>query len=371
MRSRSYCEISLSAIAHNVKEIQKRIPPNTEIMGIVKANAYGAGDIKVYRVLANLGVKTFAVATIEEALHLRENGCNEDILILGHTSFKEVHLLKKYNLIQSVFSFVHAKHLADNGIRVHFKIDTGMGRMGFVYREQQKNTEEIISALKLFEKVEGIFSHFAVSDSKQDEDIIFTHQQIELFEELKKKIKEAGIHIPTSHIQNSYGIINFPNLKYDFVRPGILLLGSKSLDNLHETIHLDLKPAVTWKCKVGLIKEIEAKTSISYGRTFIASQKMKVATITVGYADGYPRALSNKGYVLINGHRCNILGRVCMDQMVVDVTGVDVEIDDEVILIGKSKTLEIKTEDLAALADTISNDIYCMISERVERLYYE
>lgn len=371
MRSRSFCEISNRAIRHNIREIQKMIPTNTKILGIVKANAYGAGFKQVASILNEMGSTILAVATIEEAIQLRNADIHCDILILGHTSFKEMHLLETYHLIQSVFSLEHAKHLAKYNVRTHLKIDTGMGRMGFVYRPFQKNLDEILETLKILKNVEGIFSHFAVADSNSEENLQFTESQIQMFEELRQQIQAHGYHIPYAHLQNSYGIINYPELTYDFVRPGILLLGAVSHMDFYEKQRLNLQPALTWKCKVGLVKEVAANSSISYGRTFIAPQKMKVATITVGYADGYPRCLSNKGSVLINGKRCPILGRVCMDQIVVDVTGISVKVDDEVVLIGKSGNEEIKVEELALLADTITNDIFCMISERVERIYYD
>lgn len=371
MKSRCYCEISLSAIAHNVQEIKKLIHPSTKIMGIVKANGYGAGYYEVSKVLLENGVDFLAVATVKEAIELRKKNINADILIIGYTQKEEIALLEQYDLIQTVVSLEQAKQLQHSKIRTHLKIDTGMGRIGFLYRDNQKNTQDIIEAYQLLKNVEGIFSHFSVADSADDIDIAYTKNQINLFEELVLKLEKQSITFKYKHLQNSYGILNYPELKYDFVRPGILLLGAVSHSDFYNQSNINLKPALSWKSRVAQIKWLDENSAISYGRTFITNKKMKVATITVGYADGYPRSLSNKGYVLINGMRCNIVGRVCMDQMLVDVTNATVEVGDEVVLIGKSKDLEITIEQLAKLDYTITNQIFCAISARVERIYYD
>lgn len=371
MENRCYCEISRSLISHNIQLIQSLIPDNTKVLGIVKANGYGIGYEELAKVLQKCGVEIFAVASLKEAIELRELDFKEDILILGHTPTKDIPLLKKYNLIQSVFSYQHAKELSVYQVRTHIKLDTGMSRMGVVYQSEDKRLEELIKITKVLNHIEGIFTHFSVSDSDEEQDIEFSLNQVYLFNECVELLKEQGITFKYQHIANSYGIVNFPELNYDYVRPGILLLGAHSSYACFQKNEYDFKPVLTWKCRVGLVKEIKKGTPISYGRTKIADKDMKVATITCGYADGYPRELSNKGCVLINGYRCLILGRVCMDQMVVDVTDIEVTVDDEVVLVGKSKSQEIRMEDLALWCNTITNDLFCRISSRVERVYYD
>lgn len=371
MENRCYCEISRSAISHNIKLIQNLIPNTTKVLGIVKANGYGIGYEELAKALQKCGVEIFAVASLKEAIELRELDFKEDILILGHTATKDIPLLKKYDLIQSVFSYQHAVALSAYAVRTHIKLDTGMSRMGVVYQKNDKRLEELIQITKVLDNIEGIFTHFSVSDSDNIDDIQFSLNQIQLFDECVALLEKQGISFKYKHVANSYGIINFPELNYDFVRPGILLLGSHSSYDSFQKNKLDFKAVLTWKCRIGLIKEIKKGTPISYGRTKIVDKDMKVATITCGYADGYPRELSNRGQVLINGVYCNILGRVCMDQMIVDITDVDASIDDEVILVGKSGTKEIRMEDLARWCDTITNDLFCRISSRVERVYYD
>lgn len=371
MENRCYCEISCSLISHNIKLIQSIIPDQSSILGIVKANGYGIGYQQLALQLKNAGVSIFAVASLSEAIELRAVLPQEDILILGYTPVKDIALIEKYGFIQSIFSYEYALALSKYKVRTHLKIDTGMSRMGIIYHEADKRIDEIFKIKEVLNDIEGIFTHFSVADSDESDDIQFSLKQVQLFDECVQKLEDSGINFKYKHVANSYGIINFPQLKYDFVRPGILLLGAHSSYECYQKSEYDFKPVLTWKCKVGLIKELKAGTPISYGRTKITEKDMKVATITCGYADGYPRQLSNKGYVLIKGQRCPILGRVCMDQMVVDVTGLEVYLDDEVILIGKSDREEIRVEDIALWCNTITNDIFCGISSRVERIYYD
>lgn len=372
MENRCYCEISRSAIKHNIRVIQNYIPDTSNIMGIVKANGYGIGYEELAKALIEEGVHFLAVATLKEALELRECGIECDILILGHTAFKDIPLLKKYDLIQSVFSYEHAKMLHHDGIRTHIKLDTGMNRMGIVYQNHDKRMDEILRCVTLLQdKVEGIFTHFSVSDSDLEENLNFTNNQIDLFNEVVDILESKGIHLKYKHLANSYGIVNYPDCAKDFVRPGILLLGAHSNYECYQKSKLDFKPVLSWKCRVGLVKEVEKNTPVSYGKTFISDKKMKLATITCGYADGYPRELSNKGIVIINDVKCKIVGRICMDQMLVDVSGVEVKVDDEVILVGQSTSQCILMEDLASWCNTITNDLFCRISTRVERVYYD
>lgn len=370
-KNRTWCEISLPAIYANLHTIQTLIPQQTKILGIVKANGYGIGDVAISKLLVNAGVNVLATATVEEAITLRKHGIEVDILILGYTMEKDYHLLEQYHLIQSVFSYQEAQALSKFKIRTHLKIDTGMSRMGFMYQNDQKDYDSIKKSVEILPYLEGIFSHFAVSDSLSDEDVQFTHQQINLFDEVVSRLETDGHVIKYKHLQNSYGILNYPQLQYDFVRPGLILYGGRASEHEITTANVNIQPVVTWKTRVGLVKYVNEDATISYGRTYQAKINQKVATVTIGYADGYPRNFSNQFYVLIHGKKCNILGRVCMDQMLVDVSDVDVNVGDEVVLIGKSGEQEISIEAFAQAANTISNDILCRISERVERIYVE
>ncbi len=340
--SRCWAEIDTAKIMHNVEEIRKMIPAKTKIMGIVKANAYGHGDVRIARELIRCGVDFFGVSSIDEALRLREAAIQTPILVLGYTPPCHFHYLHEYDIIQTLLSKAYAQDLAhyaqthDVVIRAHVKVDTGMSRLGIQCKDTCWDIDDVKDLYHLSHiKTEGIFSHFSVSDVlDHGEDEAFTKHQIELFDRVLQALNDAGIQPGITHLQNSYGIINYPDLHYDYVRPGLLHLGVGSDDTILTNQKPDLWPIMTWKANVSYVREIEAGCSVSYGRHFIAQKRMRVATISCGYADGYPRCLSNTGKeVLIHGRRAKIIGNVCMDQMMIDVSYIaDVYANDTVVL---------------------------------------
>lgn len=378
-RSRCWAEVDLTKIKHNVEEIQKMIPEKTKIMAIVKANAYGHGDVEVAKELEKQGVDFFGVSSVDEALQLRFGGIKERILILGFTPCEHFHYLHEHSLIQTLLSKQYAQELSQYGrehkveIKAHIKIDTGMSRLGVQCKKERWEIEDVISMYHLPNiKVEGIFSHFSVSDSiDSNEDKTFTKNQIVLYEQVLKTLREQGIEPGITHLQNSYGIINYPELQYDYVRPGLLYLGVTSDDAIATIQQPDFQPIMTWRCNVSYVKTIEKGSCVSYGRHFQAEKPMKVATLTCGYADGYPRNVSNLGKeVLVHGTRAPIIGNVCMDQMMIDVTHIkDVQEGDEVVLFGYDKDILLSVDELSRMCQTINNDMLCRVSARVPRIY--
>lgn len=367
---RTWAEIDLSALKHNF-EILKNASQNSELTCVVKANAYGHSDNIVVPALDKAGCDRFAVSNIEEAIHIRSLGVDKPILILGYTPVSLAEVLSKYDISQCVFSSDYAKELSlaaqEKGvfIKIHIKLDTGMGRLGFNCRnEELSEIDSAIDSAKLPNlQLEGIFTHFAFSDRSDEEEDGFTDSQYARFYKAVEIMKSAGLNPKVCHCRNSAAILKDSDKEFDSSRAGICLYGltpSTSL-NLKE----DLIPVMTFKSVVSMVKKIEKGDSVSYGRTFKADKNMTIATVSAGYADGYPRLLSNKGYVLINGQKANILGRICMDQFIVDVSDIDnVSTDTEVILFGK----ELHVEEIAALCNTINYEIICGISPRVPRI---
>lgn len=378
-RSRCWADIDLSKIQHNVKEIQKMIPSSTKIMAIVKANAYGHGDIEVAKELQKQGVDFFGVSSVDEAVRLREAGIQERILILGYTPMEHFHYLHELSLIQTLLSKSYAQKLSAYctekkiQVKAHIKVDTGMSRLGVQCKEERWELEDVIAMYKLPHiVVEGIFSHFSVSDSLDvEEDKAFTKKQIELYDRVLKELEARGIEPGITHLQNSYGIINYPQLQYDYVRPGLLYLGVTSDDAIPTLQQPDFQPIMTWRCNVSYVKSIEAGSCVSYGRNFRAEQAMTIATISCGYADGYPRHVSNLGKeVLVHGQRAPVIGNVCMDQMMIDVSKIkDVKEGDEVVLFGYEGDTLLSVDELSRMCNTINNDMLCRVSARVPRIY--
>ncbi len=367
---RTWAEIDISALVHNFKII-KESASNSKIMAVVKANAYGHSVTEIAPVLEKEGADYFAVSNIEEALQLRDIGINKPILILGYTPVNYAKQLAESNISQCVYSLEYAKLLSKQAIKenvtvnVHLKLDTGMSRLGFDCRTN--SLAEIDSAiysakLKGFQ-LEGVFTHFAVADRNATEEDGFTDSQFERFSLAINKLKSAGLTPEICHCCNSAGLLLDKEKQLNLCRPGIILYGLTPSSSLELTE--DFIPVMTLKSVVSMVKEINIGDTVSYGRTFKADRKMKIATVAAGYADGYPRNLSGKGYVLINGKRAKILGRVCMDQLVVDVTEIcDVKLGDEVILFGK----ELPVEELADICGTINYEIVCGILPRVPRI---
>lgn len=367
---RTWAEIDLNALKSNFNLI-KDITNGSKIMSVVKANAYGHSVSEIAPVLEELGTDFFAVSNIEEALQLREIGITKPILILGYTPVTEAELLAENNISQCVYSTEYALALSEVAreknvkINIHIKLDTGMSRLGFNCRKDSlEGINEAISAAKMDGfSLEGIFTHFAVADRNEAEEDGFTDIQYNHFKNAVKIFEENGLNPPICHCCNSAGIINDSNKHSDLCRPGIILYGLTPSAELN--IDKRFSPVMTLKSVVSMVKEIDAGDTVSYGRTFKSDKKIKIATVAAGYADGYPRALSNKAYVLINGKKAKVLGRICMDQLSVDVTDIeDVKLGDEVILFGK----ELPVETLANICNTINYEIVCGISPRVPRI---
>lgn len=367
---RTWAEIDISALKHNFN-ILKNKAVNTQLMAVVKADAYGHSAKAIATVLEQEGAYYFAVSNIDEAIALRNYGIQKPILILGYTPVSRVTDLADYKISQCVYSpeyaYTLSKSADDNNtfVKIHIKLDTGMSRIGFDCRSDELDgiKDAIKSASLPRLNLEGVFTHFAVADrTKQTEDG-FTDAQYTRFIKAIDTFKAAGLTPKLCHCCNSAGFLIDNDKRLSMSRIGISLYGLKPSSDL-ESLG-DFIPVMTVKSVVSMVKEINEGDTINYGRTFKANKKMRIATISAGYADGYPRVLSNKAYVLINGKKAPVVGRICMDQMCVDVTNIpDAKMGDEVILFGKELSVDI----LANLADTINYEIVCGISQRVPRI---
>ncbi len=353
---RVYAEVDLGAIRHNLNLIKEKI--GKKLLVVIKANAYGHGAGRVAQATKDIA-DYFAVATIEEAISLREDNIKNPILILGYVSPEYFPELVKYDIEQTVFDYESAVLLAAAGGKAHIAIDTGMGRIGFVPNEESLETIKAIYNLEGI-KIEGIFTHFATADEK---DKSFSNEQARIFNEFCNKLESEGVHIPLKHASNSAAIIDLPQYSMDMVRSGIISYGLKPSYDVGD---MKLIPALKLKSHVVHVKNVPKGTPISYGRTYVTDSEKIIATIPVGYADGYPRAMSNKGRVMINGCFAPIVGRVCMDQFMVDVTNVpNVRTGDSVSLIDEF----IPANEIADIEGTINYEIVCKISDRVPRIY--
>lgn len=372
-RYRTYTAVNLSAIGENFQQIKGLLRPECKIMSVVKADGYGHGAVEVAKTLSDSDY--FGVACIDEAIQLRENGITTPILILGYTSPKEANLLTRWNLTQCAFDGDYLAQLqnaldSDKKLKVHVKIDTGMSRLGFYAHDEdsaQKTAEQIAHSLSNTPSLEyeGIFTHFTSSD---EPNLPHTEKQFSLFLQVLDKLNERGITFPLRHCANSGATLFYPKMHLDMVRPGILLYGYSPAPTSGT---LRLKPALEWKAYVAQVHHLEPGDTVSYSRTFQAEEPMDVATVCLGYGDGLPRALSNGAPVLIHGRKTKILGRVCMDQCIVDVTGIPVTSGDAVTLIGTSGNQTVSAQDLAEYAGTIHYEILCNIGKRIPRIYNE
>ena len=357
-------------LQHNVRVLQRILPKRCEIMAVVKANAYGHGAVRISSRLNGMGIDHFAVATIDEGIQLRERGIEGEILILGYTSPLRALELSHYDLTQTAVDISHARALNDRGksIKIHIKVNTGMNRLG-------ENFNHVSGIADLFKfknlEITGIFTHLCVSDSSEMDDITFTNGQIQKFYELLSELKSKNIRIPKTHIQSSYGVLNYPGLMCDYARIGIALYGVLSTSNSRTRLSPNLGPVLSLKSKIVLIGPIGPGEYVGYGRNFTAKRKTKVAVVSIGYGDGLPRCLSeSKCHVLIRGHRALIVGKICMDQLMVDVTEIpEVTEGDIVTLIGEDGSEEITAEQMAENADTITNELLSRLGNRVERIF--
>lgn len=374
-RARAWIEVDTSAIAHNVNEVQKLVG-NTKIMGIVKANAYGHGMEMCAHALQEAGVDFFGVATMDEAVALRESGLKEDILVLGYTPIQHIHYIHELNIVQTLPTLAYAEKLNtyakehDVTLRAHCKVDTGMNRIGIQYQDQVKDFEDIVQAYSLSHvKVEGIFSHFPVSDDLAQDPKEFTLHQIELFDEVLARLKEQGIQPGLTHIQNSYGILNYMDLGYDYCRPGLLYMGVTSDDSVEIASDPDFIPILSLYANVSEVKWVQPGMTVSYGRHFHAKKPTKVASLSIGYADGLPRLVSNQGLeILVHGKRCPLIGNICMDQCMVDVTDVEsIQEGDVVTIIGQENGQRVTVDEISRKAHTINNETLSTLAARLPR----
>lgn len=368
---RCYAEISLEAIGHNIREVKKRLPEGVKLLGVVKANAYGHGAVPVASYLENQ-VDYFATATIEEAVELRENGISAPILILGYVSPSQYGDLVEYDITQTIDSYAQALALEKEAARqnrkakAHLAVDTGMTRIGFQVTEHDADEAAKIADLPRIE-LEGMFTHFSCADQ---EDKTYCSMQMEKYDKMTALLAERGVTIPLRHICNSAGIMEFDDHRFEMVRSGIITYGIYPSEEVKKE-RLDLIPALSWKSHVIHVKEVGPGIGVSYGATYVTEKPMtRIATVSAGYADGYPRALSNQGCVLIHGKKAPIIGRICMDQMMVDVTDIpDVQVEDVVTLVGTDGDETITIEEIANPAARFDYEMLCDISSRVTRVY--
>ncbi len=370
--SRTYVTVDLDAIAYNFESMRKNIREGTQMIAVIKADAYGHGAVTVGRFLETFPyIWGFATATAEEALELRDAGIQKPILVLGYVFEDHYEELIDREVRMPVFDLETAEKIADYAeqlhkkAKIHIALDTGMNRIGF--KDTQKSAAVIckISQMESLQ-IEGMFTHFARAD---ETDKIYADRQFRRYMDFHRQLQDWGVSIPVCHCSNSAGIIDMPYANLDVVRAGITIYGIYPSDEVQKE-KVPLKPVMSWKSGVAFVKEVEAGEQISYGGTFVTPKKMKIATIPTGYADGYPRMLSGKASVLIHGKRAQILGRVCMDQFMADVTDIpDVSRGDEVTLLGRDQEEEITVEELSDLCGRFPYEFVCCVSKRVPRVY--
>lgn len=368
MNKRAWAEIDLDAVANNIREIRRITSPDSKIMGVVKADGYGHGFVEVTKTILNNGADYLAVATLEEAVQLRKRKFDVPILILGATEDAGADDLVEYNVMPTVFTYDFARVLSQSAVKkgriakIHIKLDTGMSRIGFLCCEE--SVEEIIKISQLDNiEIEGIFSHLSCSDEK---DRTYTQMQFEKFKDMCERLEKRGLKIPIKHICNSAGIMMYPEMHLDMVRPGIIIYGLYPSDEVDKS-KLRLKPAMTLKAKITMVKEVDAGVGVSYGKTYITDKKTKIATVSIGYADGYIRLLSGKAKMMYGEECVDVIGRICMDQCMIDVTNVhNISIGDEVIIFGSEK---ITADTVAGWLGAVNYEIVCMIGRRIPRIY--
>ena len=369
---RSWAEINLDHLAHNIKAIRRRVKPEAQIMAVVKADAYGHGVAHTVPVLLENGADRLAVALADEAVQLRHLGVTVPILVLSHTEPARAGELLKYDITQTVFSPDLLEALSKAALKtgkraaIHVKLDTGMNRVGV---NPEKEALDFIQLCSQKEGIhlEGVFTHFSTSDERDGE---YTRWQYSRFTGFMEKLKQSGYDVKFCHAANSGAIMQYPDTALNMVRPGIILYGIYPSGEVDPGL-IDLKPVMTLKSRITMIKTLNEGDTVSYGRKFRASGKTRLATLPIGYADGYSRLLSNKGRVLINGQYAPIAGNVCMDQCLVDVTGITgpVNVGDEAVLIGTQGRETLLADELAGLMGTIPYETVCAIGKRIPRVY--
>lgn len=360
----------MEAIGHNIAEVRKNVGSDVKICAVIKADAYGHGAVAVGRYLES-AVEYFAVATVDEAIELREAGIQLPIIILSYVSPSRYDEVVRYDVTQTVYSFETAEQLAKAAkalgktAKAHVALDTGMSRIGFAVNERSADDIRRISRLESLE-LEGMFTHFSCADMY---DKSYSRMQMERYDHMCDMLDERNVVIPIKHICNSAGIMEFDSHRFQMVRSGIITYGLYPSEEVDKTA-LDLKPAMSFRSHVVNVHTAEAGIGVSYGATFVTKEPMRIATVSVGYADGYPRALSNKGRVLIHGQFAPVLGRVCMDQIMVDVSHIDnVQVEDVVTLFGRDGENFIPVEEPADASASFNYEFVCSLSRRVTRVY--
>lgn len=370
---RVQARVDLNAIRYNLAQIRQKIQPGTKIMAIIKADAYGHGSVAIAKALNDGQIDNYGVAIIEEAIELRKAGIDKPILVLGYTPMEQYEMVVAHDVTQTIFQYETAKALSEIAIeqnkeaRIHIKVDTGMNRIGF--SDTKDSVEEIKRIVQLPNLViEGLFSHFATAD---EEDKSMVKDQMQRFADFTNALEVEGISIPIKHISNSAGIIDVADAQFNMVRSGIAIYGVYPSNEVNHKEIL-LRPAMEIKSHIVYVKEIEENEKVSYGATYVTKRKTKVATIPVGYADGYSRNLSNVGKVIIREQYAPIIGRICMDQFMVDVTDIEgVSQGDEVTLLGKDGVAYISVEELAQWSHSFPYEMVCTVGKRIPRVYIE
>ena len=368
MNHRTYLKIDLNKLEHNFNCVRNKLPSDVKILGVIKANAYGHGAVEIGKFLDDK-CDFFGVACIEEAVELKKAEIKTPILILGRVFPFDIETAVKYDVRIPIFSYEDAVVLSNEAVKqcknvpFHFCIDTGMSRIGFQVSEESADICKSITELpNIF--AEGLFSHFATAD---ENDLSKAVEQRNKYKEFCKMLSDREVEIPIKHLNNSAGIMNF-DVYFDMCRMGIITYGLYPSDEVDKGI-LDLEPIMSWHAKISHVKKLEPNREISYGGTFKTDKVTKVATVPVGYADGFPRCLSNKGRVIINDKYAKILGRVCMDQFMVDVSNIECNVNDEVVLFGTQKNAHISLEELSNSAYSFNYELPCRIPLRVNRAY--
>lgn len=365
-----WAEINLDNLSHNIREVKRVINPKTKISAVIKADGYGHGAVAIAQTLLDNGADRFAVATLSEAIQLRKEFYDTEIMVLGYTP---EHLAKdviNHNIIQTIYSFEQAKEFSKTAkelkknITVHIKIDSGMNRLGM-----QCSDETVAEILQISQLegifIEGIYTHFAVADEL---DKTYTRKQVLKFNNIVNQLQEQGISIPIKHVSNSAAIIDLPEFNFDMVRAGIMLYGLYPSKTVNKK-SVKLKEVMCLKAKISQVKTVEAGTGISYGLNYICDKQTKIATLPIGYADGFTRMLSGKASALVKNKKVPVLGNICMDQCIIDVTNLDLKMSDEVVLFGGNNKNGISIDSVAELLNTINYEIVCMIDKRVPRVY--
>ena len=368
-----WAEINLSNLDYNIKSIREKVGADKQIIGVIKADGYGHGSVVCANVLRENGVKTFAIATLQEAITLRDAGAKEEIIMLGLTPDMYADVIAEYDITPVVCDSANAKAISDAAAKIGktvfglIAIDTGMGRIGYLADEIETSIEDIkkIAALPNF-KIKGMFSHMSTADAA---DKTYSHQQEDKYNAFYEALTKAGVYVPMRTLANSASIMELPSIYFDAVRPGIILYGCYPSNEVDKK-QLSIKPVMSVKANIIHLKDVPENFSVGYGRKYISEKPARIATIALGYADGYPRPYSAQAKVIVNGVVCPIAGNICMDQCMIDVSNVpNVKVGDEVIVMGSDGVNTILADDIAEATGTINYEICCAFGQRLPKVY--